>query len=180
MVTLKRTVTIDKENQPPSKVARTMKTTTVTRYVRAKKPNLYESQSFVHPGSTSMSNFLCNSFMNVNEYDSNLHYIKWKAIKSGTNTSAPMRIVIYAPKVPTTDLNVQTTGPIDPQTFRVFYDIVTSPSAKGLNIQQGITKLKSMLSESNTAQITKGTLKMGVFCTDDVTVGFTLAHTAKI
>lgn len=150
------------------------------RYVRAKKPNLYENANFTHTGASAMSNFTLNGFMNVNEYDSNLQYIKWKAIKAGTSTASPMRIVIYAPKVPTTDLNVQTTGSIDPQTFRVFYDIVTSPSAQGLNIQQAITKLKAMLVEANTSTITKGSLKMGIFCTDDVFVGYTLAHTAKI
>ena len=157
-----------------------MKTTTVTRYIRPKKPNLYYSENFTHTGSAAMSGQGLNSFMAADEYDTNLSYIKWRAIKNGITGSTQMRIVIYAAKNPSTNLNVNLTNPIDPQTFRVFYDVVTSPDEAGNNMQQGFTKLKSMLTEANSSDITKGLLRMGIYCTENVQVGYTIAYTAKV
>lgn len=146
-----------------------------------KKPNLYHNENFITTGSgSSMSNFSLNHFLAVDEYDSNLKYIKWRAIKQGTTSDFAMRVVIYAAKNPSTTLNVNHHQAIDPQTFRVFYDSNSAPNAKGYNQQQAIVNLKSMLTEANTSNITKGVLRMGIFCAENVEVGYTLAHTAKV
>ena len=80
MTSFTRTVTIEGR---PTKRTKTMK----VKYVRPKKPNLYHSENFVHTGNaSSMSNNLLNHFMSVDEYDSNLQYVKFRAIKSGTQT----------------------------------------------------------------------------------------------
>ena len=117
--------------------------------------------------------------MDANEYDSNLHYIKWRAVKAGGNATQ-MRIIIHSPKNPSSTLSISSMHqPVDPQSFRVFFDQVSSNN-DGNNILQSWTRLKKMLSESNTAQITRGPLVMTVLCGDDVNIGWTLAHTAKV
>lgn len=157
----------------------------VVKYVKPRKALIhYNASTSTTGGSTpSTTDLDITQALATNDLDFNLHYLKLLIRRDQSSpNSAPMRVVVYSPKIPGNTLtSMLYHSSIDPQSFRVFLDKTLVPTQNAeLVFHQNLINLRKMLMESNGSQVTRGELRVAIRTANNTNVGYCLSYTSKV